>query len=371
MIDIQDWPEFDRKKLFNYLRWNSYLSEHYKLFYVATPKVACTSLKWWFAELEGHSQVLREMTDSTETDPDLVIHDTYHTVAPQVTGLMPEALSDVLTSNSIFRFALVRNPYKRIFSSWQSKLLLREPLQSTPYRNCEFFKMPIQNAADISNAFESFLEFLSNYEAPSFRDPHWTSQSTLLRPDLISYTSLTQIENVTELRIALATHLGEGRFIDPFTFRRVNESLIPYSPQFYSGRSIDLINSLYGADFDVFSYPRILPPEKDVFTTEQLSVALQGIKLIRGRNQRLSEIRNSLSKTNAWLTSQGDAWESKAKSLDARVGQLIAYIDEQTKANAWLASQRDAWESKAKALDTRVSELTAKLEALEKKIQSP
>ena len=74
---------------------NGYCSERHKLFYVATPKVACTSIKWWFADLEGYTQVLREITDSAETDPDLVIHDNFHRVAPNVAGLLPGALCNL------------------------------------------------------------------------------------------------------------------------------------------------------------------------------------------------------------------------------------------------------------------------------------
>ena len=124
MIDRINMPENnDVKRLFGYLRYNSYRSERYKLFYVATPKVACTSLKWWFAGLEGYAEDIRKFKDSAESDPDLVIHDTFHRIAPDVTGLMPDVLADVLSSGSYFRFAVVSNPYKRIFSAWQSKLL--------------------------------------------------------------------------------------------------------------------------------------------------------------------------------------------------------------------------------------------------------
>src|SRR5687768_7893976 len=119
---------FADKYVWGYLRWNSYLSQRYKLLYVATPKVACTSLKWWFAGLEGYSQVLSEIKDSKESDPDLVIHDSFHKVAPDVAGLLPHALAESLVSDAYFRFAVVRNPYKRVFSAWQSKLLLREHL---------------------------------------------------------------------------------------------------------------------------------------------------------------------------------------------------------------------------------------------------
>ena len=53
MKNIEDWPAIDKGKLLAYLGCNSYCSEYNKLLYVATPKVACTSLKWWFADYVG------------------------------------------------------------------------------------------------------------------------------------------------------------------------------------------------------------------------------------------------------------------------------------------------------------------------------
>ena len=97
---IKVMMRFDLKikdeKLLNYLRWNSYLSTRFKLLYIATPKVACTSLKWWFAALEDYSKALLSATGSSESSPDLVIHDVFHKIAPNVTGLLPEALAEPL-----------------------------------------------------------------------------------------------------------------------------------------------------------------------------------------------------------------------------------------------------------------------------------
>ncbi|MDD2774367.1 MAG: glycoside hydrolase family 99-like domain-containing protein [Gallionella sp.] len=303
MIDIRDWPLLDKENLFDYLRWNSYRSERYKLLYVSTPKVACTSLKWWFAALEGHTQALRGTTDSAETDPDLVIHDTFYKVAPDVTGLMPEALSEVLTSDSYFRFAVVRNPYKRIFSAWQSKLLLREPLQISPYLKCNFFHRPIECSDDIAAAFEDFLEHLVINEAPSYWDVHWTPQATLLRPDLINYSKLVKIENAKELSQALAIRLG-GYIPDPFANRRTNESLIPYLPEFVTERSSDLIRTLYAEDFETFGYSKQVPDTKETFSDDQFNLAFKAIALIRGRHQRMTERDVQISSLNQALASR-------------------------------------------------------------------
>lgn len=285
---------FEDRSVWDYLRWNSYLSERYRFLYVATPKVACTSLKWWFADLEGYSKCLSEVKDSNESDPDLVIHDSFHRVAPTVTGLAPEDLVEPIVSDSYFRFAVVRNPYKRIFSAWQSKLLLREPLQVKAYLKCEFYLMPIKSALDIALAFEGFLEYLASCETPNYLDFHWTPQATLLRPDLIAYTKLTHIENAKELSLALAEHLGPN-IPDPFATHRTNESLIPFLPKFITERSVELIKSLYAEDFITFEYDSKIPMAREEFTSSQLDVTLRAISLIRGRHQRLAETRGIFS----------------------------------------------------------------------------
>jgi hypothetical protein len=381
MKNVNDWPLPDKDKLFSYLGTNSYRSERYKLFYVATPKVACTSLKWWFADLEGYSQVLREVKDSAETDPDLVIHDSFHKVAPNVAGLLPEALLEPLTSDAYFRFAVVRNPYKRIFSAWQSKLLLREPLQIAPYLNCNFYNHPIEKSGDIATAFEGFLDHLASNEAPNYWDVHWTPQATLLRPDLIRYSKLVKIENAKELSTALSEWLG-SQFVDPFAPRHTNESLIPYLPEHVSKRSCELIRKLYANDFEIFGYNTQPPEVKDTFTTDQFNLAIKAISMIRGRHQRFGEVRSYLSEQisdrnqdltqreriitalqaqvqelltgNAWLTSQREAWEKVAAVRDQSIAALQVHVQELLAGTAWITEQRDAWESKAKAQDAEM-----------------
>ncbi|MDD4915440.1 MAG: sulfotransferase family protein [Methylococcales bacterium] len=304
MLNIKDWPSPDKEQLFEYLGINGYLCERYKIFYVATPKVACTSLKWWFADLTGYARAIRESTDSRESDPALVIHDVFAKVAADVTGLMPDALLEPLGSDDYFRFAVVRNPYKRIFSAWQSKLLLREPLQIPPYVNTGFFNMPVKNATDLAAAFEAFLEYLLANEAPNFQDMHWTPQADLLRPDLIGYSLIAKLEETGVLSTALSERLGSG-FTDPFASKTSNESLIPYLPGYITPRSIELIATLYAKDFQAFGYSLQPPDSKDAFTDRELAVALKAVELIRGRNRRLAEISGRMLQLEQTLCVRG------------------------------------------------------------------
>jgi Sulfotransferase family len=333
MKNINDWPALDKGKLFSFLGDNALKSAKYKLLYVATPKVACTSLKWWFAELEGYTKQLCEITDSAETDPDLIIHDSFYKVAPSVTGLLPDALLEPLTSDDYFRFAVVRNPYKRIFSAWQSKLLLREPLQIAPYINCGFYNQTIENAADVAKTFEGFLEHLAANEVPNFLDVHWTPQADLLRPDLISYSKLVKIENAKELSAALSEWLGV-EFVDPFATRRTNESLIPYLPELITARSAELIRLLYARDFATFGYDEEIPPAKETFSTEQFRLAIKAIEMIRARHQRMGDMGATFVNQAKVVDEQAKVIEEQAKVADEQakvIEEQAKVADEQAK----------------------------------------
>ncbi|HEA3091121.1 TPA: sulfotransferase family 2 domain-containing protein, partial [Aeromonas salmonicida] len=344
-MNIDDWSEQDKKKLGNYLQWNSYRSEHHNLLYVATPKVACTTIKWWFAALEGYADDLRQLTDSAESDPELIIHDS-HRVAPNVTGIKLQDLKACLESDSFFRFAVVRNPYKRIFSAWQSKILVREPLQANRYIGADFYHHPIVSASDIKNAFEQFLEHIALNEALSYWDQHWTPQADLLRPDLINYSCVAKIEDCEELTLQLRERLGVY-ISSPFQSRRSNESIIPYMPEFVSERSAELIRILYSRDFDLFGYDKQPPIVKDSFSTEACDTAIKAIKFIRARHQRLDECNKKISGLNSIVNDHNNQIVGLNHGLKERDGQVaglnhaIAELDRQVAGLNHAIAERD------------------------------
>jgi len=357
------------KKLFDYLHFNSFLSPRYKLLYISTPKVACTSLKWWIAALEGYSGILSEGENSGESSPELVIHDTFYKVAPNVTGLPKNRLEELLRSNRFFRFAVVRNPYTRIFSAWQSKLLLREPLQAENYKNSNFFQFPIRSIEDIVPAFECFIEHLAALEAPNYWDVHWTPQTDLIRPDLISYNQVAQIENVQPLREALFDYLGSG-IPDPFGTWK-NESIIPYLPQFISNRAAELVQDLYRKDFETFGYEFKKPQTKESFSNDQFKIALKSIGLIRGRHQRLFKIRSEtysqICSLNQTITERDTQFHNMNQTADDRERQIKSLNQAITERDTQIHNMNktaDDHERQIKSLDQAITELYRKISSI-------
>jgi hypothetical protein len=346
---------FDDPMLWGHLAFNAVISPRCRLLYVATPKVACTGIKWWMAMLEGRSEAVAAFPDSLESSPELVVHDALPRVAPDLTGLGPEALTGPLTDHRWLRFAVVRNPFRRIFSAWQSKLLLQEPLQSEPYADLPFYARAISSAEDVREAFEGFLAHLAEHEAPStFADPHWTPQVALLRPDLIHYDLIGRIEAPTDLETLLKARLGPG-VPSPFAERPINESLIPWSPDLLTARAVRLILELYAEDFAAFGYSATLPSSQRAASSAELEVALRAVSLIRGRHRRLAATRSlhlaRIREQEAALLRAEDLWTE-------RQGEIARLAAELERARAQVQEQAAELQRAGRLWDEQQEEIT-------------
>jgi hypothetical protein len=273
---------------------NAFHAPEYRLSYIATPKAACTTFKWWMASLLGVSREANDYAPGEESSPELAIHDALPALAPHCLSPSADALLAMLATSGHFSFAIVRNPYTRLFSAWQSKIFLREPLQAAPYSDKAFFHAPIRSSEEIASAFEQFLEHLYTLESPHYWDVHWTPQFKLLRPDAVPYTKVARLENLGELYEALATHLGRGVPL-PSSARRTNESLIPFSRKLLSDRAIEIICTLYAQDFERFGYSVEPPQTHGGLTEERVATAIQAVEMIRGRHVRMVRTRSHLS----------------------------------------------------------------------------
>ena len=99
-----------------------------RVLFLPTPKAACTNVLWTLAGLAGLPPDRFDRSPLPEVSPALTVHDM---------NLWPDELrliryegaerERVLAEDGWLRFSLVRDPAPRLWSGWQSKLLLREP----------------------------------------------------------------------------------------------------------------------------------------------------------------------------------------------------------------------------------------------------
>lgn len=279
-IPADDW---------DYLRWNSYFSNRHNLLYVSTPKAACTTLKWWFADLVGLRQRTQDAKGSCESTPDGVIHDLFARVSAEHTGLAVARLEQIVADPGVFRFCVVRNPFTRTFSAWQSKWLLRETPQAKAHGHAAFMKRSPMDSEGVARALEDFLEGIVATEHPVIKDVHLKPQRDLLHPEAMDYSVVGRLESPDAFLSRLERHLG-SEFNDPFRGERRNEGLIPYHPRFVSPRAADLIRQMYHADFDHFGYPANAPAGSRDVDDGSIAAILQAVPAIQARNERIGRI---------------------------------------------------------------------------------
>lgn len=310
----------------SYLKENSFLSRKYNFLYVATPKVACTAIKWFIAEIEGFDDKLHKCPGSDETLPELVIHDKFSLVAPHMNGLDLDNLLIPLVSDDYYKFCFVRNPFTRLFSAWQSKVLLREPLQINDLKGYSFYNIEVNSQDKIAYAFEQFLVFVYNQmKTDSVCDIHWMPQYDLLRPDIVKYSDVFKIEDKSA-NSNLIEKFDSNLNIDGSVLnKRTNQSVLPYSKNFYTDKSKSIVEELYEIDFYSFGYSYEIPEGVVGLFDGDLTIALKAIDIIQRKNDRMSQIiqeRNDsferircLESDLSWQKEQTDKYWCESQQL--------------------------------------------------------
>src|SRR4051812_27284894 len=104
----------------------NYVLPQWKLVYVSNPKAACTSIKWILADLQGVEAERFYRTIRYETTRATTIHRERQVwgETPRLRNLSDEQLAEITPENGWFVFTASRHPATRLWSGWQSKLLL-------------------------------------------------------------------------------------------------------------------------------------------------------------------------------------------------------------------------------------------------------
>lgn len=230
-----------------------YVAERCKALYVQVFKAACTTMLWTLLELEGHDpHVLDGSTRGDIPTHDLLVHDRSVYPIPVITEVSSARRTEALTSDEWFRFAVVRNPYARVYSAWESKLLLADP---GPWQELGG-PPPImaRSSLDVGASFRAFIEEFSAHPDVWKSEPHFASQVSLLALDEIDYDELVPTSKLSGLITTLSLRANAE-----VTTPTANQGLgIPWT-DLLDATTIDRINELYADDFEQLDYDHVRP----------------------------------------------------------------------------------------------------------------
>lgn len=216
-----------------------------EVLYLEIPKSGCTTIKYILQASElariGHRDRLEGITEDLGR-----VHERGISPLPLLSALGHSTGNFVLTSSSIFRFTVARNPYSRVLSAYLDKI---QPGEGYFH---DLVAAKIANRDPISLSFSQFLSVIQNCET-SEMDIHWRPQVALVYPDLIEYTHIGRFEELTDSLNTLLDRIPPAlRPIVPKpTKRTMADSLMV---EFFGPAERQIVEKVYEKDFEAFGY---------------------------------------------------------------------------------------------------------------------
>ena len=247
-----------------------------RVLYLPVTKAASTSMKTMLGEAEERFALpeLPFMPMSTAYFADFV-----H--SPEVHGLRPyrelplKSKRMVLASPDWWRVTVVRDPYDRIVSSWQNRVVMLGAVLPAEIRSHLGFVFDGQGRIDVVASFDAFVRQLAAHRQTFFIDDHFRPQSRMIRPEMVSYTHLLRLEDPSSLdRFREDLSLRVGKTLQEASY---NEGLGIRTSDVMTAPLAALVEDVYAEDFELFGYrSRTFPDQvvREPFSAEATKLAL-------------------------------------------------------------------------------------------------
>ena len=229
------------------------VAQNARVFYVPTTKAASSTIRLLLAEANGtyHPEKLR-WTDAPNVSVSQGIHNLQVSGLKYFEFLRSSEREHILRSPEWWRVGLLRDPYARLFSAWENRILLQAP---NPWSKAFWQKCSdelVDGRIDYAASFRKFVQVLDTEPEIFGSDPHFNSQRAHLGGDQYSFTHLIRIDAPGELA-AFAAQLAErvGKSIEP---RRLNEGLGLKYVDVMDDTTATVIERIYHVDFDNYGF---------------------------------------------------------------------------------------------------------------------
>ncbi|MEM6580393.1 MAG: sulfotransferase family 2 domain-containing protein [Pseudomonadota bacterium] len=300
------------------LEANTFVVEQLNLMYMDTPKAAGTSIKARLADFVGGVAHIED-SYTRETTKEMFVHDRQRNPLHPVSYYSDAEQAEILFSDSWNRICVVRNPYNRVFSSWFSKVLLREPgyIDHLPgYELPERFS----SEQEVYRCFDQFIAYI--YENGISSDPHWDMQFRLLLENNVPWTHVFKFENLQDQLLEQRAMFAN----EDLQLKLLNPSGMLPDWSLVSMSTLENIFSLYETDFQLYGYDKT--PSASKGPTQTLLPTY--LNAVIGRNRRLTQMYDrddqKMNEIRSLKSSVAD-YESKVASLE----ETLALAGEKTK----------------------------------------
>jgi hypothetical protein len=237
----------------DHVRSHSVVLPRQRVLFLPMPKAACTSVLWTLADLAGLGPDAFSGSTLPEPSASLTVHD-MNAWAPEhrLSEYDGEERRRILHDDGWLRFTVVRDPWRRLWSGWLSKVLLREPRFVALYGEQPWFPRLPETPGDILDDFRLFVDVVGAGEA---EDVHWAVQHDL--SVRLPFNHVGRAERLGETLGLLYAHTGVPR--PASIVPRRNISPLPLPPHGYDDWSADVVRRRYAADFAAFGYDDAAP----------------------------------------------------------------------------------------------------------------
>ena len=305
--------------------------------FVPVPKAGCTAVMWNLAKVAGLEEE-RFYTSSYrgQVSRSLTIHDLSNWPDDYLYAkLSPERKKEILDSDEWFRFTVVRHPFRRLWSAWQSKILLAEPQFIKRFSSEAWFPSALDSAADVLKWFRQFLEALEENDELVTADPHWAPQVGVASYGEMPYSHVGRVEKLGETIEALRAHLQS---VNGQTFPdlpRENVTPLPYLNELFTEADARILGQIFGDDLSEFGYdappaPALQAPPSPTWM-EAVDAVMPAIQALRDRNERVGDLESIFKERREVLQGRIREQRERLKQQKGRIDTQQQRIADQRK----------------------------------------
>jgi len=280
----------------------TYVLPEWKVVYVSVPKAACTSVKWMMAGLQGENPERFYRSLSREVTPATTIHRRpLWRKTPTLHSLSPARLAQISAENGWFIFTMTRHPTARLWSAWQSKLLLREPYWVERFGDEEWMPRIPTSTDDVVDDFHRFVKSIgADPSQRVLRDRHFRRQHGLIKFDAMPYTRIYDTSEFTEFRDDLLQHLSAQNWQGELVQIRTNETPLPLLRRILDRDVMTVLDQLYADDYVKLGYSERMPP-KVVDAEEYPPAAVDAVGMLVERAERIAGLAKQAQRLSGRL----------------------------------------------------------------------